>query len=286
MKAAIAHSDGTTEGITSACHNLNWEQRPDSSCCPAELFLNRTPRFPGLPTIPHKLIDKSDVKQRREESRENQIKKINRGLRKPETFEINDTVYLRDKEGKWKIPARVINQRRHQGFSTPSYLLRNLKTDTLIIRNERDLRKFEGDIDSNTVPTESPTLDPDDAEECVYSITVGIMKQRKGQSADKAEKQSPARARERKSEDKREPTAEEPSVAGVSATAGSSKPKRSLCWSKTIEIIRLEEPHPLSSFSLHHHFASRPRIIRKKKDEPVVRDKEEIPDEDNEENKR
>ena len=26
VKRAIAHSDGTTEGITSACHNLNWEQ--------------------------------------------------------------------------------------------------------------------------------------------------------------------------------------------------------------------------------------------------------------------
>ena len=76
VKAAIAHSDGTTEGITSACHNLNWEQRPDASGSPAELFLNRTPRFPGLPTIPHKIIDNSDVKQRREESRENQVKKI------------------------------------------------------------------------------------------------------------------------------------------------------------------------------------------------------------------
>ena len=120
------------------------------------------------------------MKQKREESRENQLKKLNKGLRKPETFEINDTVYLRDKEGKWKVPARVINQRTHQGFSTPSYLLRNLKTDTLIIRNERDLRKFEGDIDPNAVPTESPTLDPDDTEECVYSIMVGIMKQRNG----------------------------------------------------------------------------------------------------------
>ena len=76
VKAAIAHSDGTYEGITSACHNINWEQHPDKTGSPAELFLNRTPRFPGLPTIPHKIIDNSDVKQRREESRENQIKKI------------------------------------------------------------------------------------------------------------------------------------------------------------------------------------------------------------------
>ena len=26
VKAAIAHSDGTPAGITSVCHNLNWEQ--------------------------------------------------------------------------------------------------------------------------------------------------------------------------------------------------------------------------------------------------------------------
>merc|ERR1711895_297761 len=90
-KAAIAHSDGTTEGITSVCHNLNWEQHPDTTGSPAELFLNRTPRFPGLPTIPHKIIDNSYVKQRREESRDKQTKKINKGLRKPETFNINNT---------------------------------------------------------------------------------------------------------------------------------------------------------------------------------------------------
>ena len=208
VKAAIAHSDGTSVGITSACQNLNWEQRPDKSGSPAELFLNRTPHFPGLPTIPHKIIDNSDVKQRREESRDKQIKKINKGLRKPETFDINDTVYLRDKEGKWKIPAKVINQRRHQGFATPSYLLRNLSTDTLIIRNERDLRKFEGDVDPNTNPTESPTPDLDDAEECVNNITVGIMKQRTEQNADKAEKSPPGRAEESRTEDKSEPFSE------------------------------------------------------------------------------
>merc|ERR1711895_146465 len=128
IKRAIAHSDGTTEGITSACHNLNWEQRPDSSGCPVELFMNRTPRFPGLPTIPHKVVDNTDVKLNREESREKQLKRFNKGLRKPDNFETNDTVYIRDKWGKWKVPAKVINQRTHQGFSTPSYLLRNLKT--------------------------------------------------------------------------------------------------------------------------------------------------------------
>ena len=43
VKVAIAHSDGTSASITSTCQNLNWEQRPDKSGSPAELFLNCTP---------------------------------------------------------------------------------------------------------------------------------------------------------------------------------------------------------------------------------------------------
>ena len=100
VKAAIAHYDGTPAGITSVCHNLNWEQCPDKSGSPAELFLNRAPRFPSLPTIPHKIFDISDVKQRREESRAKQVIKANKGLRKPDTFANNDMVYLRDQEDK------------------------------------------------------------------------------------------------------------------------------------------------------------------------------------------
>ena len=63
IKAAIVHSDGTQPGITLACHTLKWEQQPDKTRSPAELFLNRPPRFPGLPTIPHKIIDNSDTKK-------------------------------------------------------------------------------------------------------------------------------------------------------------------------------------------------------------------------------
>ena len=96
IKGAIAHSDGTQPGITAACHTLNWEQRPDSTGSPPELFLNRPPRFPGLPTIPHKMIDNSDVRKRREGSRAKQIAKANKGLGKPKVFKPFDTVYLRD----------------------------------------------------------------------------------------------------------------------------------------------------------------------------------------------
>ena len=113
VKAAIAHSDGTQPCITLACHTLNWEQRPDKSGSPADLFLNRPPRFPGLPTIPHKIIDNSDMKRRREESRVKQTVAANKGLCKPEIFKPGDTVYLRDQEGHWKIPVTVKEQRKH-----------------------------------------------------------------------------------------------------------------------------------------------------------------------------
>ena len=113
VKAAIAHSKGTQAGIKSVCHTLNWEQRRDKTESLAKLFLNRPQQFPGLPTIPHKIIDNSDVRQRREGSRAKQIERANKGLRKPKVFKPGDTVYLRDQEGHWKIPGIVENQRKH-----------------------------------------------------------------------------------------------------------------------------------------------------------------------------
>ena len=147
VKAAIAYPDGTPTGISSVCHTINWEQRADNSGTLAELFMNRTPRYPGLPTIPHKIIDNSDMKKKREESRRKQLEKSNKGLRRPEIFNPGDNVYLRDHENKWKIPAKIVNQRKHAGFDTPSYLLKNMNTGTLTCRNERDIRKFAGDED-------------------------------------------------------------------------------------------------------------------------------------------
>ena len=89
---AIAHSDGTPSSIKSVCHNLNWEQRRDKSGSPVELFINCTPRFPGLSTICHKLIDSSEERIIREESRSKQIQWANKGLRKPDVFNPGETV--------------------------------------------------------------------------------------------------------------------------------------------------------------------------------------------------
>ena len=93
VKAAIAHCDGTPAGITSVCHNLNWEQRPNKSGSLVELFMNWGPRFPGLPTIPHKILDNSDERERREGSR---IKQNQRAHKSSSQV----THYLQDSEGK------------------------------------------------------------------------------------------------------------------------------------------------------------------------------------------
>ena len=62
-----------------------------------------------------------------------------------------------------------MNQRKHQGFDTPSYLLKNLKTGTLTTRNERDIRKFAGDED---IATENAYKTP----ESINNVIMGIMK--------------------------------------------------------------------------------------------------------------
>ena len=152
VKMAIAYSDGTPGSIRSVCHNLNWEQRPDKSGSPAELFMYCSP---GLPTIPHKLLDSSDEQRRREEGRSKQVQRLNKVLRKPDIYNDGETVYLRDQEGKWTVRAKVINQRKYQGVETSSYLLRKCKTNRLTVRNKRSICKFQG----NFLDTKGNSLD-------------------------------------------------------------------------------------------------------------------------------
>ena len=64
------------------------------------MFLNRAPRYPGLATIPHKLIDSSEERRRREEGRKKQIEGLNKNLRDPKIFEIGEIVYIQDEHGK------------------------------------------------------------------------------------------------------------------------------------------------------------------------------------------
>ena len=75
--------------------------------------MNQGLRFTGLPNIPHKIVDNSDERERREGSRARQILRANKGLRKPEIFKPSDTVYLQDSEGKLTVPTSVVNQQQH-----------------------------------------------------------------------------------------------------------------------------------------------------------------------------
>ena len=259
VKTAIRHSDGTPAGIASVCHTLNWEQRADGSGTPAEMFMNRTPRYPGLPTIPHKIIDNSDMKLKREESRRKQVEKMNKGLRRPEIFKPGDEVYLRDQENKWKIPAKVVNQRKHAGFDTPSYLLKNLNTGTLTCRNERDIRKFAGDEDT-------ATENADETPVTINKVSLSIMKTNKSanSNADTAESSEPDRRSESGTQDIRE-------GGGHSTTVSDNPLKKEVHWAKAIEVINFEEKSIRSTFSLQRCFALRP-----KRDEPLASNKEAI----------
>ena len=123
--------------------------------------------------------------------------------------------------------------------------------------------------------------DPDDAEESVNNVTVGIMKQSTEQAADKADPSLPGRAEESKPEVKSGPTEPETSVSALPGLPINLVLPRSICWSKTIEVIYFEQPQ--ATYSLHEYFTSRPRPEPVRNNEPVVSNKEEIPDEDSQE---
>ena len=109
------------------------------------------------------------------------------------------------------------------------------------------------------------------------------MKQHTEQGADKTDNSLPGRAEESKVEVKSGPTAQETSVSAIPGLPIDLVLPRSLCWSKTIEVIYFEEPQAQSTYSLHEYFASRPRPEPVRNNEPVVGDKEEISDEDSQE---
>ena len=110
-----------------------------------ELFLHRAPHFPGLATIPHKLIDSSEERKKRVEGRDKMTERMNKNLREPDVFENGEIVYIQDENGKWIIWATVLNRRKHQGIESASYMLKKTKTKRITCRNERAIRRFPGD---------------------------------------------------------------------------------------------------------------------------------------------
>ena len=138
-----------------------------------------------------------------------------------------------------------MNQRKHQGFDTPSYLLKNLKTGTLTTRNKRDIRKFAGD---EGVVTENAY----EAPESINNIITGIMKAPKYAESgpDNAGPSQPGRDIESRTPDIKEP--QEPDTSVVSSTVL----PLTVHWSKAIEVIYFDEPQVQSTYSLHQYFAS------------------------------
>ena len=187
------------------------------------------------------MIDNSDVKQRREENRAKQIVVANKGLRKPEMFKPGDTVYLRDQEGHWKIPATVMDQRKHQGFDTLSYVLINLKSRTVTTWNERDLRKFPAEANQ----TADTLNDPADTDR----VITWIMKQdecmKAPKSIERADGTEPyGSAHGEQSTDQGIKTAHTPEadIHILLACALTVNPHGSVSWAKTIQVIYFEEP--------------------------------------------
>ena len=161
-----------------------------------------------------------------------------------------------------------MNQRKHAGFDTPSYLLKNMNTGTLTCRNERDIRKFAGDEDT---ATENAYETP----ETVNKVSMGIMKAQKNADSgpDNADTSEPGHQRESETQDKKERSEHSTSVTVPPSHRG-------VHWAKAIEVINFEESSIRSTFSLQRCFASRP-----KKDEPVASHKETVHDEECSKNK-
>ena len=101
--------------------------------------------------IPHKLIDSSEERKKRDEGRSKMIEKMKKNLREPDIFKNKDIVYIQDKNGKWTVRAMVLNRHKHQGVESSSYMLKKSKTGRITCRNKRVIRRFAGDsLDNQT----------------------------------------------------------------------------------------------------------------------------------------
>ena len=65
MKLAISHASDKLESISVIVVNLNYDQRTDGSGSPAELFLQRILRVPGLVHISTHLLNTDNLKAAR-----------------------------------------------------------------------------------------------------------------------------------------------------------------------------------------------------------------------------
>ena len=160
----------------------------------------------------------------------------------------------------------VRSQRKHQGFYTPSYLLRNLTTGTTTTRNERDIRKFPGDADQ--------TADAADTSADTENVITGIMKHNEcmkgpgNQTADNGEQSG----RSTDSISTAHTDSDSHSSFSPETYYSSSESKETfedqactaeapghIAWAREIQVIYYQEPQVRSVHKLLHHFATRPR---------------------------
>ena len=159
----------------------------------------------------------------------------------------------------------VRSQRKHQGFETPSSLLRNLTTGTTTTRNERDIRKFPGDADQIADAAETSA----DTE----NVITGIMKHNEcmkglgNQTADNGEQSGRSTnsiSTAHTDSDSHSSFSPETYYSSESTETFeeqvcSLEVPGHIAWAKEIQVIYYQEPQVRSVQKLLHHFANRPR---------------------------
>ena len=85
VKLAIAHAGDNLKSILATFANINFDQRTDGSGSPAELFLQRNLRVPGLAHIPTHLWGNDDLKVAHSASQDKQVAQTAR-QRRPTVF--------------------------------------------------------------------------------------------------------------------------------------------------------------------------------------------------------
>ena len=107
-KKAISHSKDDCKSIQSIVANLNHDQRVDGSGSPAELFLQRTTRVPGLAHLPTHPRDTEQLRAACASSRDRQVK-YTQSQRRPEVFARGQHVLVQNNVSKlWNIKAKVL----------------------------------------------------------------------------------------------------------------------------------------------------------------------------------
>ena len=144
-KLAIAHAKDDLKSLKSLIANINFDQRTDGSGSPAELFLQRTLRVPGLTHIPTHLRGSNDLNAACKVSQDKQVAQTAH-QRRPELFSRGQRAVLQNNLTKlWNIHGKIVSRRTHQGLPTDSYIVKLCSTGQYLCRSERNIRTIVAD---------------------------------------------------------------------------------------------------------------------------------------------